>query len=618
MRCPTVQKIAYLNGKRFQRGLLAGVHCLIQNYEYLNNINVFPVADGDTGSNMVRTMKNVVLNGPMKEVSIGDVTKKMAESILMSARGNSGNILAQFICGFSECVRGLSRLSTSDFISAAVYAAKKAREAIAHPKDGTILSVIQDWVEHLKENAHCYFDFIHLLEDSLKKARISLHETREKLEVLRSAKVVDAGAQGFIYLLEGILDFTQKGSLASDLNMAIKPIFLGEQASSNHHVMQEISFLYCVECLFKKTTDCKQILKEQVELIGDSLVIAETEDLARIHVHTNSPDKVFDLVEAYGSILQRKVENMQEQHSEMFYKSISVDDKRVVSSSSLQKVGIVTDSICDLPQEQIHHLGVSVVPLRLFLDEKEFVDKVDLSSSEFNTRLLLSKNVRTSQPTPFDFQQVYKTQLAQYSDVLSLHIMSIYSGSYQLALNIGRKIDSHHIHVFDSYTLTAGLGLLVSTAAQYAQKGMSLDGIVKAIHRDRENVRVFVSMDTLDFAVRGGRISKGENFIAKLLRIKPVLEFSTSHQGRIKIVSKSIGAKRSERSLLNYVHSEVRKMKNVRFAITHVGAPEVAYRYADVLQKRYNAQIEYIMDASAVLSIHGGPGVCAVCFLGDR
>ena len=596
-------KIEYLDGRRFRRVIVAGAERVIEHHRHLNAINVFPVPDGDTGSNMAGTMQSIAeASAQHSKDSISDMSHVVAESALLGARGNSGAILAQFMCGFSESVKGLARIYPSDFVRAAEHAAARAREAMAQPRDGTILSVIQDWAEHLKTHANSYQDFHTLLQDSLGKARQSLEETTEKLAALRKANVVDAGGQGFVYLLEGILEFTEKGSLAARKMATV----LFQDAVLEQPPLESLTFTYCTECLLRGQNLDADGLRALLADYGDSLVVAGNRELVRVHIHTNTPEDVFALLERTGEISHRKVENMLEQHRRLFE----------ADAEPASSVGIVTDSTCDLPPELLEAYDISVAPLRLFLDDEEYADKIDISAETFNTRLPNSRSARTSQPAPGDFHRLYRASLERHSEILSLHVMALYSGTVQSATSVGRQF-GEAVHVHDTCTLSAGLGLVVLEAAKRAKDGMELAEIEARLEEDCRNVRVFVSMDTLDFAVRGGRMSRGMGLVAKCLHIKPVVEFATRHRGRVDVVAKAIGAQRSEQRLLDLVAEASSGMTRLRFAIAHVGVPATAARYASALRACYGVDPEYVVNASAVLGIHSGPGACAVCFLGD-
>lgn len=596
-------KIKYLDGRRFRRGIVAGAERVIEHHRHLNAINVFPVPDGDTGSNMAGTMQSIaVASSQNSKDSISDMSHVVAESALLGARGNSGAILAQFMCGFSESVKGLKRITPEDFVKAAELAATRAREAMSQPREGTILSVIQDWAEHLRAHAASYQDFHTMLQDSLQKARQSLNETTEKLAVLRKANVVDAGGQGFVYLLEGILEFTEKGTLAAR-KMATS---LFQDAVLDQAPLESLTFTYCTECLVRGRDLDAEGLRALLAPYGDSLVVAGNRELVRVHIHTNTPEEVFLLLEATGAISQRKVENMLEQHRRLFEADVPPP----------APVGIVTDSTCDLPPALLRDYNIGVAPLRLFLDDQEYADKQELSAEEFNRRLPDSRSARTSQPAPGDFHRLYRSGLESHAQILSLHVMALYSGTLQSATSVGRQFGDS-VQAVDCRTLSAGLGLVVLEAARRAKEGMPLASILTHLENDIRNVRVFVSMDTLDFAVRGGRMSRGMGAVARLLNIKPVVEFASRHAGRVDVVGKAFGTRRCEERLLRLVAREAAGMDHLRFAIAHVGAPETAARYATVLEKIYGVEPLYTVNASAVLGIHSGPGACAVCMLGD-
>lgn len=594
-------RINYLDGVRFKRIIQAAAARIIERHDHLNAINVFPVPDGDTGSNMAGTMRSIVSStATALEGSIERMSKVIAESALMGARGNSGIILAQFFCGFAEGVKGLKRITPQDFANAASIAAERAREAIANPKEGTILSVITDWAQHVQNNSHKYQNFHQLLQDSIDHARTSLSETREKLACLRKADVVDAGGQGFVYLLEGILEFTEHGTISQE--SAEAKATLGE--AQERVAVEELTFAYCTECLLSGTDIDRDTLRESLEALGDSLVVAGTSSIVRVHIHTDSPDTVFEIASKFGEVGHRKQEDMLRQHRDLL-------------GLTTQKTAIVTDSTCDLPRDLLDEYGIRTVPLRLFLDDVEYVDKIDISAEEFNRRLTTSKSAKTSQPTPADFQKTFEEELKNHEEIAALHVIGQYSGTTQTAQTLSRKFDGR-IHVYDTCTLTGGLGLVNLEAAKRAKAGMGAEEIIEHAKRDCENVRVFVAMETLDFAVRGGRMSKSTGFIAKLLNIKPVIEFATRLQGLVYVVAKPIGVRRSEDTVIKLLKEHSEGMTNLRFSITHINAPEKAQRFVKLLQEHFGAAPEYIVPASAVLGIHSGPGACAVCMLGDK
>ncbi|MFZ2330521.1 MAG: DAK2 domain-containing protein, partial [Atribacterota bacterium] len=188
-------QIKYINGIRFKRFIMTSAKRIEQNKNHLNEINVFPVADGDTGTNLAVTMNNIVEEVQDFCQNSFDLTiQRIAKSALKGARGNSGAILAQFFQGLAEATRGMSRLTTVAFSQAALKAAEQANMAIAEPCEGTIITVMKDWANHINKLAHKTPDFVELFKNSLARAKKSLLETPEKLAILKQAGVVDAGA----------------------------------------------------------------------------------------------------------------------------------------------------------------------------------------------------------------------------------------------------------------------------------------------------------------------------------------------------------------------------------------------------------------------------------------
>ncbi len=633
-------RISYLDGIRFRRVVRAAARRLIEKHGHLNAINVFPVPDGDTGSNMAGTMKSIVAStSATPESSIGRMSSIVAESALMGARGNSGVILAQFLAGFSEGVKDLSRVSPRDFAEAASLAARRAVEAIAHPKEGTILTVIRDWADHLRDNCHSYKDFHHLLHDSLDRARQSVQETREKLAALKAADVVDAGGLGFVYLLEGIAEFTERGTInrrrqtdgqtdttgAADAHDGAD----GDDADSatlgeaqERVAVEELTYGYCTECLIRNEAASpidREELRVRLEELGDSIVVAGAGAVTRVHVHTDAPDTVFAIAAEYGEVSHHKAEDMLRQHRDLLAAvaaAAATADGQPQAAPAPTGTAVVTDSTCDLPRELLDRYAIRTVPLRLFLDDEEFVDKVSISADEFNRRLPASRSARTSQPAPADFRTVYEEVLRTHAQVASLHVTAMYSGTHQSAATVARMV-SPHIAAVDCRTLTVGLGLVVLEAARRAQAGMDAAEVARLAARDADNLHVYVAMDTLDFAVRGGRMSRGTGMVAKLLHIKPVLCFDPRKGGKVEVAAKGIGPRRAGEKLFALLERAAAKLANPRFAVAHVGAPDTAARYAAELEARFGVAPLYVVPASPVLGCHSGPGACAVALLGD-
>ena len=386
--------IGYLDGNRLSRAVIAGAHFVAERAEALNKINVFPVADGDTGTNVASTLQKIASGiSRVRQRHVREMSKALADEAVGGARGNSGAILAQFFCGFSEGLPDAPRVTTSGFGAAVVQAAESAYSAIARPVEGTILTVIRDWARYVADRAQEIKDFGVLLPESLEAATISLENTPKQLKLLQKAGVVDAGGQGFVYLLEGIVTYFRESARLAPETTEPEDI----QSALFDRMPEAILFRFCTEVLLEGDAIDRGGLRREVALLGDSIVMAGGCARIRLHIHTNEPEILFQVAGRFAAIAQTKVEDMRAQHESRFDKNRA------------ERVGIVTDSTCDLPASMLEDLGVGVVPVRVCFGSENYLDKVTITPSEFYARFAVNDAApKTSQTPPADFTQVYE------------------------------------------------------------------------------------------------------------------------------------------------------------------------------------------------------------------
>ena len=230
------QSLLSIDGAWLRDALVAGIHHVIARRDYINRINVFPVPDGDTGTNLAMTMHAILVGSTRKINSdVGKFLEQAADHAIDGARGNSGAIFAQYLQGFHEAVEGSATLSAHDYAEAAYNGSRSAQMAIAKPKEGTMITVIRDYALSLRAQIKDGVDdFRDLLQAGLEKARTSLSNTPNQLEVLRKAGVVDAGAQGFVDLLEGIQEYVETGTVTSVLPVCL--LYTSDAADDDYTV----------------------------------------------------------------------------------------------------------------------------------------------------------------------------------------------------------------------------------------------------------------------------------------------------------------------------------------------------------------------------------------------
>jgi DegV family protein with EDD domain len=589
--------IGYLDGRRLSRAVIAGARFVAERAEPLNKINVFPVPDGDTGTNLATTLQKMAQGvARLRERHVGQMSRALADEAVGGARGNSGAILAQFFSGFSEGLPDRARITTKDFGAAVQRAAESAYGAIARPVEGTILTVIRDWARHVAERAQEVRDFASLLPESLREARRSLENTPKQMKALQKAGVVDAGAQGFVYLLEGIVRYVREAARGAMPEVPPEEV----TAAVFDRTPESILFRFCTEALIEGEAIDRDGLRREAALMGDSVVIAGGASRVRLHAHTNEPEKLFAAAARFGEVAQTKVEDMHAQHETRF------DRNRA------ERVGIVTDSTCDLPDSLLEELHIGVVPVRVYFGSENYLDKVTLTPTEFYARFAVTDEApKTSQPPPADFTQVYRNVAVHAASIVSVHLSAAVSGTYQAALVGARSVENTAFEHVDSRNVTVGLGLVVRAAAEAARSGRSAAEVAQIARDASDQVRVFIAVPTLEHLVRGGRVSPLKGLIAKLLGLLPVL--TLSREGKAEPAAKARGYDAARRKMMDLLFQAAGE--GGRFGVAHADAADAADELARQIRARYPESDVMIVEVGPALGAHGGPGAVAVAVL---
>ena len=312
------RRISVFNGQDLKKAILAGAACLEEHRQAINALNVFPVPDGDTGSNMAATMKSAVRNIiDSDETSAGIIAAKVAHDALLGARGNSGVILSQTLRGIAIGLDKKQTFTAQDLAVALQQAAQLAYRAVIKPVEGTILTVVRETAEAAKRSANQNDDLITQMQEIVTAARQSVVHTPELLPILKQAGVVDAGGQGFCTILEGILHYMR--------GEAITPIATptsgeaDQSAQLDPHVKKgrvtvEEDFGYEVVFLLRGDgLDVEKIRQTIIDMGGVSTVVAGDENMLKVHTHTPTPGKILDYGVSLGSLLDINIENLQEQ-----------------------------------------------------------------------------------------------------------------------------------------------------------------------------------------------------------------------------------------------------------------------------------------------------------------
>lgn len=302
-----------INGHDFYNMVVNASNRLLEESDFVNALNVFPVPDGDTGTNMSMTFKAAVKEiENLNSESIGETSKKLAKGALMGARGNSGVILSQILRGISKGLEGKTSVDSVELANAFVEGSKAAYKAVMKPTEGTILSVIRAASEGaIKSNKT---DIVELLNEVVLEAKIMLDKTPDLLAALKKAKVVDSGGMGLYIILQGMHDALKDGIKAE-----IKDIAAGNSTGTNAQGTEEIDikFGYCTEFIILGDASKAKAFQDEIEPFGDSMIVVGYDDVIKVHIHTNDPGLVLSKAVAVGELSKIKIDNMREEHREL-------------------------------------------------------------------------------------------------------------------------------------------------------------------------------------------------------------------------------------------------------------------------------------------------------------
>ena len=593
-----MNKITYLDGIRLHYALVAGANNVIDRQEYLNKINVFPVPDGDTGTNMAFTL-TYILEATEKQIYT-DADKMLAfiaDTSLDGARGNSGVILAQFFQGLSDGSAGIVKMTPRDFSNASQLGYKYALSALAEPKEGTILTILKDFSNALIEltNSHDFIDFESLLKKVVKKTEASLLNTPNLLPILKKSNVVDAGAQGFVDLLNGISDFILNGKLKT-LKINIDSRKINDELDNIENNLQNTEFQYCTECIIKgKNIDHKKI-HESLQESGNSLVIAGSKQKTKIHIHVNDPKSIFNICTNFGIVSDEKIDDMWQQ-------------QKVVKKQK-NNVAIVTDSGADIPENC--NLDIHIVPVRYNFGNTGYIDKLSQNPKEFYKELANNPiHPQTSQPTPGDFRRRYQYLKSHYNSIISIHIPHKMSGTFQSALNASNRLENSSITVIDGLSASVGLGLIVMQAASLAKNGLNHNEIESLLVDIINATNLFIVINDLSYVVKGGRLPVWVKKIADFLNIKLII--TTKNDGKMGFAGFMRGKADLANKMSKFIHNKINPNKKYNISIGHSNILKDAKKLKKMITTNYqNLNSIHIMDIGCALGVHAGPGALAI------
>ena len=595
--------IAYVDGPRLSRSLLAAADWVAAGREEINRINVFPVPDGDTGTNFSLTLRAVAdALRALGDAPLSETARAAARAAVLGARGNSGMMLAHFLMGFAEALGDREQATAGQIAAGLRRGADRLYESLDDPREGTILTVAREAAAAAERAAADSADLAEFMTRLLAEAEQALARTPELLSVLKEAGVVDAGGKGFVRMIEGVVRFIEGDPILPVDDGAAGGGEPAAFAAALAEVAAERDFQYCTEVLVRgaQLPPANEV-RAAMRNFGGSIQVAVMTDVLKVHVHTDTPEAVFSYAERWGRIETTKAEDMRAQH-------------RRLSHAQRRPVAVVADSSADLADPVLDRHHISIVPLQVMFGNETFRDRVELKPEEFYRRLRIAKDLpTTSQPTPAEFVRVFRDALEEADEVVALVLSGSLSGTHQSGKAAAKAAGLERVHVVNTRTVSLGIGMLALRAAELAESGWRAADIVAELGRLRAQSGVFITVDRYDNLLRSGRVTRGKAWLAGVLDVKPIL--SLDDAGRVVPVDRVRGRENVVPRVLSLLERGLTpRPKVVRFGVVHADAPEVAERLRTALVAAYRPRDCFVSLATGVLGTHVGEGAWGVFY----
>ncbi|HOG07736.1 MAG: DegV family EDD domain-containing protein [Syntrophales bacterium] len=564
----------------FSQALIAGVERVSAWADLLDDINVFPVADGDTGRNLVISLS------PLRQITQG--RDRIIRELLLSARGNSGNIAARFFSGL------LMADAMHNLPDAIREGRNRAWQAVNDPKPGTMLTVFDALVAALEEAPGTYDAAWR--ERVLDRLEGAVRETPELLPKLKAAGVVDAGALGVFIYLDGFFS-----ALTGNID-SFKPItdIFRDSLKISSEFQEAGEGGYCVDTVLKGAADDADTIR-RLAAIGESVVVLKDGDYLKVHLHARDGQKARGELGAFGDVVRWFVDDLDAQVH-------SFRRRRVEAA-----VHILTDAAGSVNRQNTAQLGITLLDSYLTVGDK-CLPETHFAPEELYDAMRRGVKVSTSQASVFERHQYYQSVLERYPRVLYLCVGSVFTGNYSVAMDWKKTHDPEdRLTVIDTQAASGRLGLMSLAAARFSLKTRDAEAVIRYARENVDRCEEYVFLDKLQYLAAGGRLSKTSAFFGDMLRMKPVI--SPLAEG-----AKKMGVVRTQADQVDFAQEKLAaalspempalimlEYSDNRTWVAESVQPEIA--------RRYPAAEIVLHPLSLTSGAHMGPGTWAVAFL---
>lgn len=582
----------YINGNDLYQMFNYGTYYINKERIYLNDINVFPVADGDTGNNLLQTLKTIVLESK-KDECFSKTLESISNFALIGARGNSGVIFAQFVNGLQKANGTSDKVNIEEFAALVVESYKHTYASLSNPVEGTMITIIREWGEQLLEFATHDISLKEVFTATLKSIKAILLKTKKMLDVLTENDVVDSGAMGFVLFVEGIVSYYNQ----DDINVTD---YEEIELKDNHHYTGEITHRYCTEGLVKFDAFEEIELRKTLETYGNSVIIAQGKERFRVHIHTNNPEIVFEKLKDYGTIETQKIDDM------MMEMKLKNSDKRRV---------LVTDSIADLDSHFLDQNEIVVIPINITIDNIPYLDKLSINNKMlFDNLNSYLEYPKTATPSIKYINDLFSKLLLQFDEIIVVTVSEQLSGTHNVIKNEATKLTEKgkKIFVVDSYNNSATEGLIVQKAITLMNAKLSTEDIINKLEEYREKTQILVCLETFKYAMMSGRLPKVVGKIGMLFGIRPIMSLNN---GKGAAYGMALSQKGITKKIVKLVQKDLQQTGIDSYSLVHCENEKLALEYKSLFTALIGKEPEFISEISSATAIHSGVGSVAIGYI---
>lgn len=571
--------------------LTASAKKIVAHQEEINRINVFPVADKDTGYNLAATLLGVEGAISQREHNkIFDLSQDIKEGAIINARGNAGMIFTGYLLKFLDEIKNFDAIGGRTLAKAMVKGSKAAYFSILKPVEGTILDTMTAaGNEAYTASRDGEKNIIKILEKSLKSSQKALEETKNKLEVLKQNDVIDAGGLGFVKILEAWLESLKDvtPSPAPILSsVEFKEIF--QEPSSK----EPLKFRYCFQFSFKKDNQNLDWLREKIKNLGDSVEILESEGIVKVHVHTNGP------------------ENLKEQFLHLPEFRYRIEDMLLqVREIEKKQLGLVVSETADLPQEFLEKYKIKRISFKAKFPDGQILDKDNIYQK---LKEALKNNCplpASSVPAFGEFLSVYREALKEFEKILVIILSSKLSGAYSAA-RIARSLheDKKRIMVFDCFSAEVGESLVAVRAQEMISRGKKFEEVLDELKSFCPKVKVFGIISDFRYVAMSNRI-RVPYFVFEIMAFAQKIGLKILfkiEKGKVGFAGIRLGKNRGQ-----ILAEEIKRQGNnqqISVVISHAEFLEEAQALKTELEKNEKIKVLFISQVSPVSGLYAGPG----------